>query len=47
MKPAGVGLWIVLVLALGVALASYRYFLPGSPGAAPTVVPITSLRWAR
>ena len=30
--------WLVLVLALGVALGSYRYFLPGSPGAAPAVV---------
>jgi len=31
-------MWLVIVLAAGIAIGSYRYFLPGSPGAAPTVV---------
>jgi uncharacterized membrane protein len=34
---SGVWLWIVAALAVGVALASYRYLLPGMPGAAPNV----------
>jgi uncharacterized membrane protein len=35
---AGLGLWIAAVLGVGVGLASYRYLLPGMPGAAPTIV---------
>ena len=30
-------MWLVIVLAAFIAIGSYRYFLPGSPGAAPTV----------
>ena len=36
MKKAGV--WIVLVLSAGIAIASLRYLLPGSPGAPDNVV---------
>ena len=35
---AGVWLWIATALAVLVAVGSYRYLLPGMPGAAPTVV---------
>jgi uncharacterized membrane protein len=35
---AGVGLWIAAVLAIGVALASYRYLLPGMPGAPDNIL---------
>jgi len=38
MRKAGVWLWIAAVLAVLVGVASYRYLLPGMPGAAPTVV---------
>ncbi|MFI4975904.1 MAG: DUF2306 domain-containing protein [Caulobacterales bacterium] len=38
MKKTGVWLWIVAILAIGVAVVSYRYLLPGMPGAAPTIV---------
>ena len=38
MKKAGVRLWLVTMLAIGVALVSYRYVLPGMPGASPAVV---------
>ena len=35
MNKAGPGLWIAAVLAVGTGLVSYRYLLPGMPGAAP------------
>jgi uncharacterized membrane protein len=35
MKLSRVWLWTMAVLAIGVGLASYRYLLPGMPGAAP------------
>jgi uncharacterized membrane protein len=38
MRLTRVWLWTATVLAVGVALGSYRYLLPGMPGAAPTVV---------
>jgi uncharacterized membrane protein len=31
-------MWLVLALSALIAIGSYRYFLPGSPGAAPTVL---------
>ena len=38
MTKTGPAAWIVLALSFGIALASLRYALPGSPGAAPQVV---------
>src|SRR5580704_729329 len=38
MKRAGIWLWIVTVLAVAIALASYRYLIPGAPGAAPNII---------
>ncbi|HEY5072883.1 MAG TPA: DUF2306 domain-containing protein [Caulobacteraceae bacterium] len=38
MKKAGLRLWTVAILAVAVGLASYRYLLPGTPGAPPTVL---------
>ena len=35
MNKAGPWLWIAAVLAVGTGLVSYRYLLPGMPGAAP------------
>lgn len=35
---SGPALWIVLVLALGVGLFSYRYLLPGAPLGAPPIL---------
>ncbi|HXQ15217.1 MAG TPA: DUF2306 domain-containing protein [Caulobacteraceae bacterium] len=37
MKLSRAWLWIATVLAIGVAVGSLRYLLPGMPGAAPTV----------
>ena len=38
MAKTGPAVWIVLLLSLGIGLASVRYALPGSPGAAPQIV---------
>jgi uncharacterized membrane protein len=38
MKLSGIWLWTATFLAAAIALGSYRYLLPGMPGAAPTVV---------
>jgi len=38
MKKAGVWLWLVTILSVSVALVSYRYVLPGMPGASPAIV---------
>src|SRR5579863_4129959 len=38
MRKAGAWLWVVAVLAVLVGVGSYRYLLPGMPGAAPAVV---------
>ena len=42
---AGGWRWIVAIPAVGVALVSYRYLLPGMPGGAPTIVANTFTRY--
>jgi len=37
-QRAGLGLWIAALLAVLIALASYRYLVPGMPGGAPNVL---------
>jgi uncharacterized membrane protein len=37
-QRAGLGLWIAAVLAVGIALASYRYMIPGMPGAPDNIL---------
>ncbi len=36
--PRRLGLWTMTVLSVGVAVASYRYLIPGAPGAPPTIL---------
>lgn len=38
MKKASAWVWLMAVLAIGVALVSYRYLLPGMPGGSPAIV---------
>jgi uncharacterized membrane protein len=38
MRKAGVRVWLVTVLAVAIALASYRYLVPGAPGGSPAIL---------